>query len=1050
MTTTETKRIRKGYEPIPGYVLEEVIGRGGFGEVWRASAPGGLKKAVKFVFGTQDQSRAARELRSLERIKGVQHPFLLTLERFEAVDDQLLIVTELADCSLEDIFKRNRDRGSCGIPRDALISHLHDTADALDYLHERYQLQHLDIKPGNLLMVGGHVKVADFGLLKDLREAECSVVGGLTPIYAPPEIFDGRPSMHSDQYSLAVMYQEMLTGTRPFSGRTIAQLATQHVHSAPNLEPLPPSDRPVIARALEKNPERRFLSCKAFVEALRSPRGRSTAVTCSGDDVVPSDTKPADEGMHGAASVEQLPSLTTGAPAVRCEQQHHAMVVALGGTGAECLRELRRRAGSLHAATPIDLHSVLIDIDMATIDTIRVAELSDRIPSCQTIYTPLRTAHEYRETGTERLRTISRRWIYNVPRSRSTEGMRPLGRLALVDHGPTVTKQLSAAIDKLATSSGQMIPSVYVVGSLTGGTSSGMYIDVVHVLRSLLDQAGLVEAPILSMLTTSAIQGDPGHPLALHDTQAAITEMRHFLQAGNGYPGDEGAQWPSVPAARTPLRDVYLVADATRGSLSPTPVETITEYIWSDATGAGPLLADARKLEIKEDSSIVPPSLRTVGIVPLGDSKRLERKVLAPAVVRGLLIQWLGLPSKARQIAIPLADRIMRRIGLSADELVEEAKHHLSDGHVRQHMEQAASCLSAEQLQDRAAVTELLKPEAKAMIADGRLPEVTADYLHHLRREMSVCMNDRRADATTVIECLSYMREKLAGLVSQPHEPASPEAEDCAPATLLDIAAEVIVSQQIEQLRSGIKSVQERLEKFATTIAMAIVHATKSQSSETNPWDKMPEPIRSEFSATVLQLHGSAANRYLIGAIGQTAATLDAATMVNQLMETAVPLVTSVLIQHGDALAEDRERSDRQDSDPEGTICLASTIQSDSHTQTAVTQAMQSVDKARATDEPLSIEDALVAVKPSLLAFGGHQRLILVVGTEYERSQFEARLQAAHDGPLTVAVVPGSTPKLIHEAQQIELANILSRLEVLNGGNTRITSRLSSRVDISW
>src|SRR6056297_1211811 len=145
MSTIGTaKKITAGYEPVPGYVLEELIGHGGFGEVWRCTAPGGMKKAVKFVFGAHDQDRASRELKSLERVKGIHHPFLLTLERFEIRDGQLIIITELAEGSLEDVYKRHRERGSCGIPRDLLVSHLHDTADGLDYLHQSYQLQHLD------------------------------------------------------------------------------------------------------------------------------------------------------------------------------------------------------------------------------------------------------------------------------------------------------------------------------------------------------------------------------------------------------------------------------------------------------------------------------------------------------------------------------------------------------------------------------------------------------------------------------------------------------------------------------------------------------------------------------------------------------------------------------------------------------------------------------------------------------------------------------------------------------------------------------------------
>ncbi len=255
-------------EPIPGYMVRERLGAGGYGEVWKADAPGGLAKAIKIIYGCCDDERAARELAALNRIKQVRHPFLLSLERIERVDGHLVIVTELATSNLKQEFDKCRQAGLAGIPRNELLAHLHDAADALDYISQQYSLQHLDVKPENLLLVGGRIKVADFGLVKDLQDVNSSIVGGMTPVYAAPELFDGRPSIHSDQYSLAIVYQEMLTGVLPYEGRTTAQLAAQHLHSRPRLDRLPASDEPTIARALAKDPEQRFSTCRDMIEAL--------------------------------------------------------------------------------------------------------------------------------------------------------------------------------------------------------------------------------------------------------------------------------------------------------------------------------------------------------------------------------------------------------------------------------------------------------------------------------------------------------------------------------------------------------------------------------------------------------------------------------------------------------------------------------------------------------------------------------------------------------------------------------------------------------------
>jgi hypothetical protein len=265
-----------GAEPLPGYRLLSRVGRGGFGEVWKCEAPGGLHKAIKFVAaspGLGDGEAMRQEQAALARLRTIRHPFLLSVERVEVVRGGMIVVMELADENLRDVFENFRAAGEPGIPRDLLLDYLDEAAEALDVLEWQHGLIHLDVKPDNVFLVADHAKVGDFGLLTALPESGRNSTfheGGFTPAYAAPELWAGKASRRSDQYSLAVTYYELRTGGAVFDGANARQLMLQHATKPPSLALLPAAERWAVERALAKAPAERFACCRDFVHALRT------------------------------------------------------------------------------------------------------------------------------------------------------------------------------------------------------------------------------------------------------------------------------------------------------------------------------------------------------------------------------------------------------------------------------------------------------------------------------------------------------------------------------------------------------------------------------------------------------------------------------------------------------------------------------------------------------------------------------------------------------------------------------------------------------------
>ncbi|MEO7021404.1 MAG: protein kinase [Ktedonobacteraceae bacterium] len=272
-------------QQLGNYRLIRMLGRGGFADVYLGEHMYLKTQAAIKILQTQLTTAGAIEdfLKEGQTIARLSHTHIVRVLDFGVERNMPFLVMEYA--SHGTLRQRHADRRP--LPVSLVISYTNQIAVALQYAHDQ-RLIHRDIKPENMLLgATDNVLLSDFGISTIAHTSHSLSMQDIsgTVSYMAPEQLQGKASPASDQYALAVMVYEWLTGKCPFSG-TFAEVASKHMFASPqSLRELVPNIHPdieeVVRIGLAKTPEKRFARVEVFARALETASFGGTATFLS-------------------------------------------------------------------------------------------------------------------------------------------------------------------------------------------------------------------------------------------------------------------------------------------------------------------------------------------------------------------------------------------------------------------------------------------------------------------------------------------------------------------------------------------------------------------------------------------------------------------------------------------------------------------------------------------------------------------------------------------------------------------------------------------------
>jgi serine/threonine protein kinase len=266
---------------LDSYMLRRVIGVGSMGAVYLARQSQSHQQFVLKVFlhasslePLQYIDFLLRFRKEMELVASLNHPHILSVLEYEERDGLVYLVMPYIHVrSLESVLNSHKV-----LSLQEIADYLDQLAGALDYAHE-HEVLHLDIKPSNILIsVDDSLLLSDFALTKTMTDRQAARIRefktGMLDYMSPELVMGKEPGEKADLYSLGAVLYRMVTGSAPFQGATMVEVAKKQLQETP---PLPRSKRPdlplaveqVILRAMSKRPGHRFSKAQDLASAFR-------------------------------------------------------------------------------------------------------------------------------------------------------------------------------------------------------------------------------------------------------------------------------------------------------------------------------------------------------------------------------------------------------------------------------------------------------------------------------------------------------------------------------------------------------------------------------------------------------------------------------------------------------------------------------------------------------------------------------------------------------------------------------------------------------------